>query len=63
MSRNIFGEGRNKEFLKEITTRLKLSVKMSLMIAISLHESALNEADRTEGKESPFSPVFSGKLG
>ena len=63
MSRSIFGEGRNKEFLKEITTRLKLSVKMSLMIAISLHESALNEADRAEGKKLPFSTVFSCKLG
>jgi hypothetical protein len=51
LSRNIFGEGRSKEFLKEITSRLKLSAKMSLLVALSLHESALNEQDRTEGKK------------
>lgn len=48
LSRGIFGESRNKEFLKEICSRLKLTAKMALMIALSLHESSLTEVDRVE---------------
>jgi len=48
LSRSIFGESRNKEFLKEICARLKLTTKMQLLIALSLHESSITETDRTE---------------
>ena len=48
LSRDIFGESKNKEFLKEICARLKLSPKMALLIALSLHESSLTESDRVE---------------
>lgn len=51
LSRDIFGESKNKEFLKEICSRLKLSPKMGLLIALSLHESSLTEADRSESAQ------------
>lgn len=34
--------------MKEICSRLKLTAKMALMIALSLHESSLTEVDRVE---------------
>jgi len=36
--------------LKELASRLKLSAKMQLLIALSLYESSLTDEDRLESK-------------
>lgn len=50
ISKYIFGDGHHKDFIKELSSRLKLSSKLQLLIALSLYESSLSDDDRTESK-------------